>query len=318
MVPRRGRLLGFSSFARSLARVQSGRMLRHQRRPSPVSKSHPKTLYTSSGKTVVDHSLSKTSKHSESSHQEDEGFVQVDFAFFDPKPKDFNGVKILLQTFLDNEEWDLTSFVDLVLGQTRVGTIVKVEEDEDDSPFSILSAINLGYHKEHKCIKELKEYILRVCHELDIKDNLKVLLGEQAQNMGLLVSQRVVNLPLQLLPPLYDALFDEILWATEDEPTEELRESYRFKYYILVSRIYKLQNKKSKAQEACSESTIFIKPEDEIFHKLSLWSFTFSLCTQQLAPHELRNYELMGLVMLVKEDSIPTFREELKSLVEES
>ena len=42
-------------------------------------------------------------------------------------------------------------------------------------------------------------------------------MGEQANDVGLLVSQRVVNLPPQLLPPLYDALFDEVSWATEDE-----------------------------------------------------------------------------------------------------
>ncbi|XP_068651059.1 protein BCCIP homolog isoform X2 [Aristolochia californica] len=313
MLPGR-RLLGFSSFARSLARVQSARKLKRPR-PSPISKSRPKTLSTSSGK--VDHSLKKRSRHPESSEEVDEGFVQVDFAFFDPKPEDFHGVKILLQTYLDNQEWDLNGFVDLILGQKRVGTVVKVEEDEDDSPFSVLSAINLGYHKDHKCIKELKEYILKGCHKLDIKDNLKLFLGEQAQNVGLLVSQRVLNLPPQLLPPLYDAIFDEILWATEDEPTEELQESYRFKFYLLVSRIYK--NKNTKVQkEACSEPIIYIKPEDEIFQKLSSWSFTFSLCTQQLAPRELRNYEQMGLVMLVKEDRIPTFREELKSLVQES
>ena len=42
-------------------------------------------------------------------------------------------------------------------------------------------------------------------------------MGEQANDVGLLVSQRVVNLPPQLLPPLHDALFDEVSWATEDE-----------------------------------------------------------------------------------------------------
>lgn len=64
---------------------------------------------------------------------------------------------------------------------------------------------------------ELKEFLLDVGQEKDVKDALRLLLGEEAQNVGLLVSQRVVNLPPQLLPPLYDALFDEISWATEDE-----------------------------------------------------------------------------------------------------
>lgn len=64
---------------------------------------------------------------------------------------------------------------------------------------------------------EFKEFLLKACQEEDVVDDLRPVLGEQAQNVGLLVSQRVVNLPPQLLPPLYDALFDEVSWATEDE-----------------------------------------------------------------------------------------------------
>lgn len=37
---------------------------------------------------------------------------------------------------------------------------------------------------------------------------------------GLLVNERVVNCPPQIGPPLMQALFDEISWAVEDEPTE--------------------------------------------------------------------------------------------------
>ena len=47
--------------------------------------------------------------------------------------------------------------------------------------------------------------------------NLRSLLGDKAQNVGLLVSQSVVNLTPELLPHLYDALFDKVSWATEDE-----------------------------------------------------------------------------------------------------
>lgn len=75
------------------------------------------------------------------------GVVQADFAFFDPKPDDFHGVKGLLQTYIDNKQWDLSGFVDLILGQTTVGTIVKIEDDEDDTPYSLVTALNLGRYK---------------------------------------------------------------------------------------------------------------------------------------------------------------------------
>jgi protein BCP1 len=81
--------------------------------------------------------------------------VQADFAFFDPKPSDFHGVRLLLKTYLDSKPWDLTGFVDLILDQTTVGTVVKMAEDEDeeneangagedDDLFGLITVLNLG------------------------------------------------------------------------------------------------------------------------------------------------------------------------------
>lgn len=84
--------------------------------------------------------------------------MQADFAFFDPKPSDFHGVRLLLKTYLDSKPWDLTGFVDLILEQTTVGTVVKLADDEeeegegegaggnntDDDLFGLISVLNLG------------------------------------------------------------------------------------------------------------------------------------------------------------------------------
>lgn len=64
---------------------------------------------------------------------------------------------------------------------------------------------------------DAKEFLLKACHQKDVYTKLRLFLGDQAKAVGLLVSQRVVNLPPQLLPHLYDALFDEVSWAIEDE-----------------------------------------------------------------------------------------------------
>lgn len=52
------------------------------------------------------------------------------------------------------------------------------------------------------------------------------------------MSERLINCPPQLAPPLQQALFDEIAWATEDEPTAELRASYRLQRFLSLSRAY--------------------------------------------------------------------------------
>ncbi|KAK8684884.1 hypothetical protein V6N13_040899 [Hibiscus sabdariffa] len=304
------RPLTFSPFARSVARVATAYMVKHHARDA---------MQHSAGDEFK--KLKKVERQSESSEDEEfDGVVQADFAFFDPKPDDFHGLKTLLQSYLDNKEWDLSGFVNLILEQTTVGTVVKLEDDEENGVFSIITALNLERYKDHKCITELKEFLLSICLEKDKIGNLRSLLGDKAHDVGLLVSQRVVNLPPELLPHLYDALFDEIAWATEDEPTEELRNSFWFKFYIVVSKIYKHKNASQKRSSSTDEGDafIYVKPEEEILHKLSMWSFLFPLQTQQVAAHELKNYQLNGIVMAVKAEDISSFRQQLHTLINES
>ncbi|EFH47319.1 hypothetical protein ARALYDRAFT_487162 [Arabidopsis lyrata subsp. lyrata] len=150
-----------------------------------------------------------------------------------------------------------------------------IADDEDDALFALVTALNLARYKashlveviimfkgvcsylllcfaDNKCFRELKEFLLKVCSEKNVASDLELLVEKKAKDVGLLVSQRVMNLPPQLLPPLYDGLFDEVSWATEDEPTEQLRGSFRFKSYILITKI----------------------------HKLTSWSFTFPIHSQ--------------------------------------
>lgn len=54
---------------------------------------------------------------------------------------------MLLQSYLDDKQWDVSGFVDLILAQTTVGSVVKIEDDEDEGLFALLTALNLGRYK---------------------------------------------------------------------------------------------------------------------------------------------------------------------------
>ncbi|CAA0832954.1 Protein BCCIP homolog [Striga hermonthica] len=302
---KRHRPLTFSPFARSMAMAASSKKARRG-----IEETKHSTNSADKGKDKREHCDSSDS-------EESEGVVQADFVFFDPKPSDFHGVKVLLQTYLDNKVWDISGFVDLILGQPTVGSVVKIENDEDDGTYSFVTALNLGRYKDSKCIIELKDYLLKVCRDMDVIAKVKSLVGEHAQDVGLMISQRVVNLPPQLLPPLYDALFDEVEWATEDEPTKELQNCFRFKYYLIISKIYKHKNadKNKGITKTGEENVIYVKPEDEIFYELSLWSFIFPLHAQQVTDNELKDYRLMGLVMAIEASKVSIFRKRLHSLI---
>ncbi|KAL6566337.1 hypothetical protein OROGR_001952 [Orobanche gracilis] len=314
--PLRHRPLTFSPFARSMAMGAMSKKVKQEIREATLNtKDYPNSFVNG----FQNHTTDKSEQLNSSDSEGFEDAVQADFVFFDPKPSDFHGVKVLLRTYLDNKQWDLSGFVDLILGQPTVGTVVKIENDEDDGVYSVFTALNLGRYKDSECIIELKDYLLKVCRDMNVIAKLRSLVGEQARDVGLIVSQCVVNLPPQLLPPLYDALFDEVEWATEDEPTEELQNSFRFKYYLIMSKVYKHKNASQNKGTTKSgiENVIYVKPEDEIFFELSSWSVMFSLHGEQVRADELKDYRLMGLLMAIEASKASIFRKKLHALIDE-
>ncbi|KAL3644710.1 hypothetical protein CASFOL_009890 [Castilleja foliolosa] len=313
----RNRQLTFSPFGRSMFMSTFGKKVKQK---IPKTNLDTKAFPNSSDNEVLNNGKYEIERSNLSdSGDESDGDIQADFVFFDPKPSDFHGVKVLLKTYLDNKVWDLSAFVDLILGQPTVGTVVKIENDEDEGVYSVVTALNLGRYKDKECITEITDYLLKVCHDTDVIAKLGYLVRDHAQDVGLMVSQRVVNLPPQLLPPLYDGLFDEVEWATKDEPTKELQNSFRFKYYLIISKIYKHKNahQNKGTTKNGAESVIFAKPEDEIFVELSSWSFIFPLHSDHVTANELKDYRLMGLVMAVEASKISIFRKKLRSLIDE-
>ncbi|XP_024365011.1 protein BCCIP homolog [Physcomitrium patens] len=265
-----------------------------------------------------------TSSDSEHSSQPSQEIVDVDFEYFDPKPNDFHGIKALLRTYLDDETWDISGFTDLILAQTTVGTVVKA--DEDESPIALLTALNIGRYQKCSCMVEIHKYLrVKSAHKVE-SALLEDFWGKYAREVALLISERLVNAPLELAPPLYQGLFEEILWATEDEPTQELRESFKIKHYLYLTKVFeevteeksrdKEQRKKQKEESEATGQLIYIKPEDEILHELSSWSFTFPVTGDGAAANQTKGLQQLRLVMAVDAKHEEKFQAELKKLIE--
>ncbi|GAQ80747.1 hypothetical protein KFL_000610250 [Klebsormidium nitens] len=255
--------------------------------------------------------------------KEEPDFINVDFEFFDPKPSDYHGVKALLKSYLDDETFDLPGLVDLVLAQTTVGSVIKTTEDED--PIGLLTVLAFERYKDTEPTKQIVRFLrLRCKKDEHTAGKLEVLLDGKKGRVGLLVSERLINVPLDLAPPLHQGLFDEISWATEDEPTEELRESFRFSKYLLLTRVFE-ETQRADRQAAGpssrggdpSSSTIYMKPEDEIWEQLSSWAYRFPVTAEALAAHESKHVRQMYLLMEIDPSKLPAFKKRLQKLVED-
>ena len=72
--------------------------------------------------------------------------------------------------------------------------------------------------KDHPSIKALTEYFIsKANHNPAFRAVLEDAFALPSDNhVGLIFSERLVNMPVQIVPPMYRMLADEIKWAVEE------------------------------------------------------------------------------------------------------
>ncbi|CUM63307.1 uncharacterized protein PRCAT00000878001 [Priceomyces carsonii] len=184
-----------------------------------------------------DSDIDISSTESESEEQQEE-IVNVDFDYFDLNPEvDFHATKNLLRQLFgdDANKFDISSLSDLILTKNSVGTAIKTEGKESD-PFALLSVINISEYISNPSIKPLVDYVIGKTAK-DVEFNLmlrKLLKKDSPKKVGLIVSERMINMPVELVPPMYKLLLEEMTKASD------ANEKYEFDYFIIISKIYNL------------------------------------------------------------------------------
>lgn len=235
--------------------------------------------------------------------------LDVDFEWFDPQPAvDFHGLKTLLRQLfdVDNQLFDLSALTDLILSQPTLGSTVKTDGNETD-PYAFLTVLNMHQHKvsciirsiikfkhsrltadqDKPVIQELSKYLLaRAANNPSLSQLTNLLSPNSPAQLGLILTERFINMPHQIVPPMYNMLIEEMQWAREE------KEPYEFSHYIVVSKTYtevasKLDQedsrptkKKKQPKEGEASETFYFHPEDEILQKFAMGSCNFDYVKQ--------------------------------------
>ncbi|KAL5116503.1 Mss4p nuclear export [Pleosporales sp. CAS-2024a] len=239
----------------------------------------------------------------ESGSDEDMDMVNVDFEWFDPQPAvDFHGLKTLLRQLLDVDAqlFDLSELTDVILSQPMLGSTVKVDGNETD-PYAFLTVLNLQTHKvpqpvpanfrprvrtdrhaqDKKVIRDLTAYLSKKSSSLPA---LAPLLdpSSSAAQVGLILTERFINMPHEVVPPMYTMLLEEIQWALQES------EPYAFTHYLVLSKCYsQIQSalttddapRGKKAKKSDADETFYFHPEDELLQRFALGSTDFEYDT---------------------------------------
>ncbi|KAM4056654.1 protein BCP1 [Hirsutella rhossiliensis] len=209
----------------------------------------------------------------EEESDDDEHFhtLQIEFEWFNFAPDiDFHGTKSLLRQLFDVDAslFDTSALADLILSQPTIGSAVKVDGKEND-PYAILTVLNTHEHRANESMKKMMAYLAEKARANDSLAAIDEVIKARAQ-VGLILSERLINVPSEISAPMYSMLIDEMEAAVED------KEPYEFSHYLIMSRAFHeiestLDADDRKPKKAREERvTQFFHPEDEIFHKHAL------------------------------------------------
>ena len=244
--------------------------------------------------------------------------MNVDFEWFNFDPEvDFHGTKSLLRQLLDVDAslFDISGLADLVLSQPTIGSTVKVDGKDTDA-YAMVTALNLREHRDKKPLADLARYLgekaaaARETTTTAGEDNkgaaggglaaaLPPLLEAEDKQVGLVLSERLINMPSEIAPPMYSMLADEIEAAVEDG------EPYRFTHYLVLSKTYLetessagvAEERRRKKGRQDPAAVFYFHPEDEVLHRHALahGSYPFTKADEAVADSK-RAFQEMGVM----------------------
>ena len=88
-----------------------------------------------------------------------------------------------------------------------------------------------------------------------------------------MLCERLVNIPAEVVPPMYKMLVEEITWAVDD------KEPYTFSHYLILSKTYEevesqLDQEEDRPKKKCKKGggkhrkeVFYFHPEDEVMQR---------------------------------------------------
>lgn len=156
-------------------------------------------------------------------------------------------------------------------------------------------------------IKDLTNYLHQKSLATPPLSSLAALLSSDSPaRIGLILTERFINLPVELTPPMYTMLLEEISWAlSENEP-------YDFTHYLILSKTYtevaskldaqedrpsKKQRQKAKGAAGGGGEVFCFHPEDEKLHEFasSYGSFEYTKVGDEGATDAKRAFQEAGI-----------------------
>ncbi|XP_062435571.1 BRCA2 and CDKN1A-interacting protein isoform X1 [Rhea pennata] len=252
---------------------------RAKRRPPPPAEERGSGSSSESG------SESGDSDSAEDERLDEE--VNIEFEAHSISDSDYNGIKKLLQQLFLKATVNIAELTDTLIQQNHIGSIIKQAEiqedsgddDDEDEVFGFISLLNLTERKDTQCAEQIKELILSRCEkncEQCVVEQLEKILNDNTKPVGLLLSERFINVPPQIALPMHQQLQKELTNAQrKNKPCGKCH------YYLLISKTFteatKSNSKRREGKNQQKEELMFANAEEEFFYEKALLTFNYSV-----------------------------------------
>ncbi|KTF78683.1 hypothetical protein cypCar_00037764 [Cyprinus carpio] len=186
--------------------------------------------------------------------------VIVDFEAHAISDNDFHGIKTLLQ-----QQAEVPEDSD--------------DEADPDEVFGFISMVNLTERQGVECLEKLKDMLLEQCAKSsspDVQERFEQLLLGDGQSVGLLLSERFVNVPPQIALPMHKQLQKEMAEAQRTN-----KPSGKCQFFLMISKTCKPAKKSRSGAAQPKEELLFVNDEEEFFYEQA--TLKFSYCVQDEA-----------------------------------
>lgn len=177
--------------------------------------------------------------------------IEVNFDFLDPRPEFVPTVRTFL-TNLADKRLPAHSLATAICEQVEVGTFIVGDNSEspENSVYGFLTLLDLSAPTEG--MDFLRNYI---ASKTDFH-------FEVGATVGLLISERMINLPIQLIPVIHSQLLQDIDWARSNAVPVPA-----YTHVVLLSRCHKVYEQRSSSKRkkvSIGEDIQFGKLEEQV------------------------------------------------------
>ncbi|KAI5645636.1 hypothetical protein NE865_02303 [Phthorimaea operculella] len=244
--------------------------------------------------------------------------LQADFEGRNPEDCDFHGIKQLLRQLFLKSNVDLGGLAQIIISQNYVGSVVKqclddgVEEDDDeddgsDGVFGVTTVINITKRKDEPCIQQIRTLLTTLAEENANEKTtalVKKILSNDAEHVGLVINERILNIPAPISVPLFSSLQSELDKAVSKNMP------YTFQYLVWISKTYHIgdeaspevlfanQEERPLVDEALASFDVDVTEQAD----LSQWDYEGGAMTPRRKILIFEGKKFNHLVRLIKEE----------------